>query len=227
MGQRHLNAAKEFFALNEHCTDFVEIQQDLSGLHKVLAFFESDPDRRLKIHKRRVDILETPLKELSVSHYLLICRQLYYELAEIYESMMDAKLDWMNRDEAARKTPQTVSRINGYIDKAINFFITYLESLADAKTKKMPETFYADSTRPALVAYFHLARLWDKFIVSETSAERKIKNKLQTMAYFQRVVDYCDRNPDAENVVSGELPLCREMVKLLPIQIEKIRRQIK
>ncbi len=50
-------------------------------------------DRRFKIHKRRVDLLEYPLKELSPNVYMLICRQLMYELGEIYESMMDAKLD--------------------------------------------------------------------------------------------------------------------------------------
>ena len=71
---RHLNKAKEFYTLDDHCTSFTEIQQDLSMLHKVLVDFELDADRRYKIHKRRVGLLEEPLKALSQNIYLLICR---------------------------------------------------------------------------------------------------------------------------------------------------------
>ena len=224
-GQRYLNAAKEkYFTLDEHCTDYVEIQQDLSALHKALVYFELDFDRRFKIHKRRIDLLEKPLKELNRSLYLLVCRQLMYELAETYESMMDAKLDLLK----SKKGPQSneVVKVNTLIDRGINYFISYLETLKDSKTGEMPQEFYHDSVRPALVAYFHLARMWDKYVVPENS-EVKLRNKMQTLSYFKRVVDYCERNPDAETVIPAELPLCREMVNLLPIQIEKIRMNIR
>ena len=46
----------------------------MSSLHKVLVEFELDPDRRFKIHKRRVAFLEEPLNALSQNVYLLICR---------------------------------------------------------------------------------------------------------------------------------------------------------
>ncbi len=113
-GQRAVNASKEeHFTLNDHCTDFVEASRDLSAMLKALAAFEEDPGRRFKIHKRRAAALEEPLNAMSRQMYLLVrisfvktpirilnslfflqvCRQLMFELAEIHESMMDAKLD--------------------------------------------------------------------------------------------------------------------------------------
>ena len=39
-------------------TDHIEILQDHSALFRALAFFEDDLERRCKMHKRRVDMLE-------------------------------------------------------------------------------------------------------------------------------------------------------------------------
>ena len=64
-GQRALNRAKTFYTLNDHCTDFAEIQQDLSRMHKVLIYFEPEEDRQFKMHKRRIDLLESVYKELN------------------------------------------------------------------------------------------------------------------------------------------------------------------
>lgn len=65
----------------------------------MLAYFEPEPDRKCKMHKRRVDLLEYPLNEFNEAMYLLVCRQLIYELAEAHENMMDIKLDVMKKNK--------------------------------------------------------------------------------------------------------------------------------
>lgn len=93
-GQRAIKRAQEeYFSLEHHCLDFTELNQDLSCMTKILVFFEPDWDRKFKIHKRRLELLEGPLGELSPAHYLLLCRQLLFELGEVNESLMDVKLD--------------------------------------------------------------------------------------------------------------------------------------
>ena len=36
------------------------------------------------MHKRRIDLLEAVVKQLNPQYFLLVCRQLNFELAEIY-----------------------------------------------------------------------------------------------------------------------------------------------
>lgn len=44
--------------MDGYVTDHVEILQDHSALFRNLAFFEEDLERRCKMHKRRIDMLE-------------------------------------------------------------------------------------------------------------------------------------------------------------------------
>ncbi len=44
--------------MDGYVTDHIEILQDHSSLFRSLAFFEEDLERRCKMHKRRVDMLE-------------------------------------------------------------------------------------------------------------------------------------------------------------------------
>ena len=223
-GQRYLTAAKKYFTMDEHCMDHTEINQDLSALHKFLVVFETDPDRKFKIHKRRVELLEGPLNELSPTYYLLVCRQLMFELGEVYESMMDAKYERLNK-EGTSEGVQTLAKINATIDKSVGYFTRYLDSLKKSDGE-MPGTFSEENIRPVMMAYFHLARLWDKYVVPELS-EQKLKNKVQQYMWFRHVVDYCKEHPDAAEMVSGELSVCEEMVKLLPIKIERMRMEMR
>ncbi len=70
--QRALNLAKAYYTLQDHCTDFVEASQEHSHALRVVAFFEQDLDRKFKIHKKRVALLEEPLQALSRQMYLLV-----------------------------------------------------------------------------------------------------------------------------------------------------------
>ena len=225
-GQRSYRKAQElFFTFNEHCTDYVEINQDLSSMNKLLVFFETDIDRKFKIHKRRVELLEVPLKELSETYFLMVVRQLLFELGEVHESMMDAKIDKM-RNGTDLRVSETIRKVNALVDKSIYYFQRYLKTLNTGKDKTTkPDKYAADSVRPALVANFHLARLYDKYQVPEDSQE-KLGYKIQTYANFKAVVEYCKRNEEAAGVVQDELKICQEMVRLLPVKIEKMRREL-
>ena len=224
-GQRFLNAAKnDYYKFHEHCVDYVDIQRDLSHMHKVLVYFEPDSSRRFKIHKRRIDLLEPTYQELNVQLFTLLVRQMMYEVAETYSAMMDIKLEMVKSDPAANATPQNLKKVNSLVDSSIKTFQLYLTTL-NTNDNKLPEKYPEENERPALVAYFHMARLYDKYILPERS-EAKLKNKMQAFGCYQYIVDYCQRNPDAEDCVQAELPLCQEMVALLPMKITKMRKEL-
>jgi len=87
-----LTIALDFYRIDGHCSDHIEIFRDHSTLYKLLAFFEADLERQCKMHKRRADLLSAVLDQLNPQYYLLVCRQLMFELAEIYSAMLDNKL---------------------------------------------------------------------------------------------------------------------------------------
>lgn len=44
------------------------------------------------MHKRRVDLLEGVVKELNPTYFLTNCQELWFELGETYNDMLDTKL---------------------------------------------------------------------------------------------------------------------------------------
>lgn len=56
--------------MDGYVTDHIEILQDHSALFRGLAFFEEDLERRCKMHKRRVDMLEPICNGTTLSLFL-------------------------------------------------------------------------------------------------------------------------------------------------------------
>ncbi|XP_078576444.1 KIF-binding protein-like [Branchiostoma floridae x Branchiostoma japonicum] len=219
VGQKYVNAAKKFYVLDGHVTDFVEITQDWSQLFRALSFFEQDFERRCKMHKRRADMLQSLLSELNQQHYLLVCRQIMYEIAEIFSEMLDLKVAIAEAGDE-RPTVHAVKKINSLAQQSISHYQMFLDSLRKAD-KEMPKTFSEDTLRPALVANFCVGRLYSKFLSSDPQV--KLQNMSKSLDHYQFVVDYCTSHPDIAELVKSELEICTEMSQLLPIQMEKIR----
>lgn len=218
-GQKWLNAGKEFYVLDGHCTDHVELIQDHSKLFKVLAFFEMDFERQCKMHKRRIDMLEAILKELSAQFYLLICRQLIYEVAETYSAMLDLKLSIIE-ERGATPSPHAVKKINHLAEQSIKKYEEYIDTLRNAQ-KKIPEKFCEDDERPALVAYFCMGRLHSKFLHPEL--EKRLTNLKNSLECYKFLVDYCRKHESAAIKMKAEFPVCEEMVTLLPAKMSRIQ----
>uniref|UniRef100_A0A8C5Q995 KIF-binding protein n=1 Tax=Leptobrachium leishanense TaxID=445787 RepID=A0A8C5Q995_9ANUR len=218
IGQKYVNEAKEFFQLDGHVSDHVEVVRDHSALFKVLAFFEEDDERRCKMHKRRIDMLEPVCKELNPQYYLLVCRQLQFELADICYEMMDLKIAIGNTlDEM---DSHTIKKINTLAQSAITYYEMFLDSLRNPE-KKFPDKLDEDVLRPALVAKFHIARLYGKLIC--TDLKKQLKNTQTSLNYYFFLVDYCDKYEEAIKSVETELELSKEMVALLPARMERLR----
>lgn len=217
-GQKWLNISKEFYVLDGHVTDHVEILQDMSQLYKLLAFFDEDFERRCKMHKRRVDILSEVLVELNPQHYLLVCRQLMFEIAEAYSDMVDLKIA-IAEESGGPPHAHAVKKINTLINQSIKFFQSFLDSLK--RNGELPEKFDEDSVRPALVAQFYIARLYSKLLCADKRG--KVENLKKSLDIYQYLVSYCDTHPDMpEGSFKDELDVSREMARLLPLKMDKV-----
>nr|XP_028585283.1 KIF1-binding protein isoform X2 [Podarcis muralis] len=221
VGQNYVNEAKDFFQVDGYVTDHIEILQDHSALFKVLAFFEEDYERRCKMHKRRIDMLEPIYAGLNPQYYLLLSRQLQFELADTYYEMMDLKVAIGNKLEELDS--HTIKKINSLAQMAMKYYELFLDSLR-SPDKIFPETLEEDVLRPAMVAKFHIARLYGKLITSD--GKKQLENMQTSLEYYSFLVDYCEKHTDAVQAIETELELSREMVGLLPTRMERLRAKL-
>ncbi|XP_056134321.1 KIF-binding protein [Lampris incognitus] len=221
VGQTYITQAKEYFEMDGYVTDHIEILQDHSALFRALAFFEEDLERRCKMHKRRVDMLEPICNDLNAQYYLLIRRQLMFELAETYNEMMDLKLTLANRQaDTQALDSHTIKKFNHLCSSSAKYFQMFLDSLCSPEGK-FPERLEEEVLRPALVAQFRVARLYSRLICTAPTAQLDNLNK--SLDNYKYVVQYCEAHPEAAAAVETELELSQEMVGLLPIKINRLK----
>ncbi|KAF1392973.1 hypothetical protein PFLUV_G00033580 [Perca fluviatilis] len=221
VGQNYVTQAKEYFQMDGYVTDHIEILQDHSALFRALAFFEEDLERRCKMHKRRVDMLEPICNDLNSRYYLMIRRQMMFELAEIYNEMMDLKLTLANRQADTQSLDNhTIKKFNHLCSASAKYFQMFLDSLCSPEGK-IPEHLEEEVLRPALVARFRLARLHSRLISSSVSVQ--LENLDKSLENYNYVVQYCEAHPEAKAAVETELELSTEMVGLLPLKINRLK----
>uniref|UniRef100_A0A4W6G307 KIF-binding protein n=1 Tax=Lates calcarifer TaxID=8187 RepID=A0A4W6G307_LATCA len=221
VGQNYVTQAKEYFQMDGYVTDHIEILQDHSALFRALAFFEEDLERRCKMHKRRVDMLEPICTDLNAQYYLMIRRQLMFELAETYSEMMDLKLTLANRQADTQSLDShTIKKFNHLCSASAKYFQMFLDSLCSPEGK-VPEHLEEEVLRPALVARFRVARLHSRLISSSPSVQ--LDNLNRSLENYKYVVQYCETHPEAATTVETELELSKEMVGLLPLKINRLK----
>jgi hypothetical protein len=173
------------------------------------------------MHKRRIDMLLEICNELNPQHYLLIIRQLTYELAEIYSSMLDIKY-MILREERGQPSVHAMKKINSLAHQSIEKYQAFIDSFKENKPD-LPEEYPELETRPALVAWFCMGRLYSK--IFPLDVKERLDYIKMTENCYQYMIDYCEKHPKAAESMQTELEVCKEMVALLPVKMEKIRQE--
>jgi hypothetical protein len=211
-----INSAKSYYILDGFVTDHIELCQDTSQLYNKLTFFESNIDRKCKMHKRRIDLLSKLCKEISEEYYLYLIRQLLFELGECYSILLDLKLEQKN-DLSSKKIIEKISHLS---QSGILTFEHFLSTMNDKKTKEKPDKYADEYIRPILLAYFYLGRFHSKFI------ENRLEHLQESLNQYKIIVSYVEKHPNARQYIEQEYNICKEMIDLLPLKLEKLR-QIK
>ncbi|CAF1321883.1 unnamed protein product [Rotaria sordida] len=211
-----INSAKSYYILDGFVTDHVELCQDTSQLYLKLIFFESNIDRKCKMYKRRIDILSLLCKEISEEHYLYLIRQLLFELGECYSMLLDLKLEQKDK----LNSNKILEKISNLIQLGISTFEHFILTMNDKKTNKKPEIYADEFIRPVLLAHFYIGRFHSK------SIENRLENIEQSLNQYKIIVDYVDKHPNTLEYIEQEYNICKEMINLLPLKLEKLR-QIK
>lgn len=205
----YLAKAKEFYKLDGYVTDFVEITQDTSQFYKYLAFFDDDFENRSKMHKRRIDMLNEILIQLNPKHFLQICRQLSFEIAETYSEMVYLKKAIVEEDPR-KFSAHAVKKINYLIIQGIKYYTGFIDSYK--RENELPPKFEDDDVRGVLLCFFCMARLNTKYCTNDRQTKINYLNKEKECYDF--IIKYCDENPDMPKVFEEEAAVSREMAAL-------------
>lgn len=117
-----LESARQFFTLDERCSDHIGCVLDQAQLYANLIPFEPEIENRCRMMRRRIDLLEGLAAELNPQYYLHQCRRLWYELGDIYSQQISLKMaqheiNWKRQQEqqesssAAEEKPTTNNAI--------------------------------------------------------------------------------------------------------------------
>lgn len=109
--------AKKIFVFDGYVTDHVRILQEQSKLYHYLSIYESELKRKLAMQGRRIELLKPLLLTLSRSAFDHIHKEVAYECAEAYTSLLETKLEKFKSkgqvDESLLK-PAELKKCNEY-----------------------------------------------------------------------------------------------------------------
>ena len=153
-----------------------------------------------------------------------------YELGEVHAVMMGLK--YAAVDEAAKSGTlpkrQVIEKINSLTKGAIDSFQAFLKSFhvksSDSGESGLPETFEDMNVRPVLSAYFHVARLYTKFV--ETDPKRRVVNLQVAAGFYKKLVDYVDSHPEAMEAIEEEYKVSKELVPMMEVKIKSIKNSV-
>ncbi|XP_050300001.1 KIF-binding protein [Anthonomus grandis grandis] len=216
--QEWVKQAQDYYSSETHASDYIEIVQDQSQLYLNLLFFEDNPDNQAKLHKRRVDLLEDVLNTVNPQFYMNYCRQIWFELGQSYSELVDIKSEKL-KESNERPKPQALIKINNLVEKSISNFKNFLTSFKVNTAEK--EKIQDDAEKPFLRAYMHVAAMYGRYITLDKNVQ--LKNVEQQYEHYKFIVDYCEKHPNAAELLPMELGICKEMVMLLPVKMIRLK----
>lgn len=87
-----IERAKKFFTINERCSDHINCCFDHCSIYGSMIPFLEDIDSRCKMNKRRIDMFERLLKEISPDHFIKYHRKLLMYIADFYVTQVSLKM---------------------------------------------------------------------------------------------------------------------------------------
>ncbi|KAL3266218.1 hypothetical protein HHI36_010400 [Cryptolaemus montrouzieri] len=143
---------------------------------------------------------------------------MWYQAGITYTDLLEIKLE-KQRESNARPSPRSLSKINNIITKGLMHFNSFLKSF-EGKINQIDESYYQSYGR----AQFFIAVLHGKFITLDKKV--KLENTEASLEAYEKVLEFCDGHEGAQDTIKLEIEACKEMVKLLPVKIVKLKSEL-
>ncbi|KAJ3387440.1 hypothetical protein HDU92_001963 [Lobulomyces angularis] len=224
-----LESAKKFFVIDGFVTDHVLLCQDQSQFYQLLTTFESDPEKKIKLQKKRIDILSLILgSKLSPIHFQAQIRELQYELATCFEIICDLivehKLNFENFNEKHNLNSNKVSLFNDYILKAILHYSDFTNSF------NLTGVVDSDDLIVIMTAKWRAARLYTRLIPIATlegelgiieTQQKKLDWLKTSCKMFLEIKEYIKIKGTIEGFENEEI-LVENMIEIISSTIKEM-----
>jgi hypothetical protein len=117
------------------------------------------------MQKKRASLLEALPAQLNQQIYIDICRQLQFELGEIYADIAELRMAEANTPAELQKT---MKKVNENLATALNHFKHFCKLIE--KNGAVPQSADADLVHAYLTARMHIGRLHGKFLLPDSPA---------------------------------------------------------
>lgn len=236
--------ALEFFVLDGFVTEHVEIHRLMSKLYKYLGAFETDLKRSAAMCGRRVALLAPLLSSLNPAIYISIHKELSIEAASAAQESFQHKLQRLENaaEGGAKPTPVELRGVCDQADSAMRLYSHFLRCYndprlgadlpCDASNKPVPALAGATaldsgSAEAYMTAHFCIARLAGR--CPALTISEKLARLACSLNRYEWVAGHAAKvSPDEHNAAmpffKDEVDICREMMTLIPRQIDQLVR---
>ena len=215
--------ALEFYQIDGHVTENIQITRDISQLYKFLISFEPDNNRVFAMLERRINLLEPIYKAINHKVYLVQWQELSLELAEIYGEIFESNYELI-RLQQKKVRAKDIDEINDKGEKCIYYYkdiIDYIVSEYNKETEKNVDDFVTIITIKS-----NIARIMSKLIYGHNIKKKveAMKESLKLYTEVKSLLKGASNFLNEHQVLKENLKMCEEMVEMLPLKIDKINR---
>lgn len=104
-----LNEAKKNYEQEKQVLQYIDVIQDISRTYKYLACYELNKEKRIKLHKRRIQILEDIFTKTIEPNYIYACLPIWKELAFTYSTLLDIEMENLDFVQLTEKIPMNIN----------------------------------------------------------------------------------------------------------------------
>ena len=210
--------ALKYYILDGACTDHININRDIADLYLLLAEFESDTARKIAMHERRLEILCPFPAMLNFNSYCTLVRQLYFDLGDIASEILSLRLTQKNAGGPALST----IKLNELCERAQKFFFDFLKTFNEQGKEQMPQSLDRESQTPCFRALMRIASLESKR--HHKKPQEEYDTIARTIKRYEDCVAFATKYCSANDEISDELTLAKEMITLLPTKQKDVWR---
>lgn len=214
-GNKWFQLALQYYVIDGCCTDHIKLLQDISQLYKYLIVFETDVDRRIAMHLRRVEKLEKLPDELNFQSYATLVRQLLFDVGDVYTDVLELRILQKKSPEGKLGKPLSEAKLNQLTSHALSFFVRFCGTFKDLKSGKIPEVLDEDSRVPFFRCLMRIAHLQSKHWYKTPKEE--YDGIAGSIERYNDALKFARANKlQSNNECAHEVRLAEEMVQLLP-----------
>ncbi|KAN0009718.1 hypothetical protein ACTFIU_007017 [Dictyostelium citrinum] len=216
--QHFFNKAKKYYKLDGFVSQHIKILFDQINLFEYLNMFETNPGRKVGIHKKKIELIEPLLKELNPTYFLSSIRSIYFKIAEIYSEISKIY-------QYLCTNLREIQTYNECLFKSMEYYNLFLNSYNDGEVPNSPKITEEEKMK-SIIEDFEVY-INAKLELAVCHKNVKGVNKLvlehleKSLNMFRSIITLLDSVPkDISSRHTQEYHLCSQMSSLLPQKIQ-------